>query len=106
MEIKKTDVDCWVQAKDFDPNKNLYGTYYVQTNYNWIYRISDKSDYTILPPMTLMNYKKIHFTKCKDIDKLLDHYEIVQLPSANDHVEGGQELVTVVLKKFSKIEED
>lgn len=98
MEIKKTDVVCWVQAKDLDSDKDLYDTYYVQIDYNWIYRISDESDYTILPPITLMNYKKVPFTKCKDIDKLLDHYEIVQLPSANDHVDDGQELVTVVTK--------
>lgn len=102
MEIKKTDVVCWVRTYDFD--KDLYDTYYVQIQYNWIYRVSDGSDYTILPPMTLMNYKKVPFTKCKDIDKLLDQYEIVQLPSANDHVEGGQELVTVVTKVSDKLE--
>ncbi len=87
--IKKQDVTCWVVSSDFEPNKESYDTYYVQTEYCWIVKVSDGTDYLTQPPITLCDYRKIPVDACNGIDNLLSNYVIheISVPGKNGKTE-------------------
>ena len=95
--IKKQDVTCWAMASDFEPGKESYDTYYVQTEHGWIVRVSDSTNYITLPPITLCGYKKIPVDACKGIDSLLSNYVIheMSVPGKNGKTEAVKVLAGI-----------
>lgn len=97
MEISIEDVLCWVNVKNV---KNAsYDEYLVQTDGGWIFKDSIGLDFIVLPPKSLDGLVKVNKDNCICINELLKKYEIIYLPSANDHVNGGVETVKALVKK-------
>lgn len=97
MEISIEDVFCWVNVKNV--NNALYDEYLVQTDGGWIFKDNGGLDSIVLPPKSLDGFVKVKTDSCICIDELLKKYEIIYMPSANDHVNGGVETVMALVKK-------
>ena len=101
MEISIEDIFCWVNVKNV--NNALYDEYLVQTDGGWIFKDNGGLDSIVLPPKSLDGFVKVNKDTCIRINELLKKYEIIYMPSANDHVNGGVETVMALVKKCVNI---